>query len=415
MNSIWKFILNRINLKKKLKRSDDAIKITDLNDDCLIEIIQYLNLVDLSNVAVTNKRLNKMARLVFLYKHSQHHIQVNQFSITSWANKRTITYKSYSNIKPNIKEFLHNFGAMITQLVIHFDDDFIIKNNSNKLNWTSIRNQNLHFPCVTNLTIFLENLNLDGLEIFLSCFPTLNDFELFDSHDHRSIQLYQFQSRINSTIFQNLRYLKYTDNSQDVEIPSILSNDEDVPLVLIWLLNNVKMCAPNLESLELHLHGGQLPTAFPLRLKRLVIYSYWKPLIPINFLFEHLEEFEIGQRTMSNIWILSILQNLPAIKRLIIHELAYRPSINDKQFIQFAALKHLEEITLKHDEPLRADTSITANGIRNFIFACKSLRRLTLIYYSKFARKRNEFLLIDLGSEWKICRQNGAMIIDKQI
>lgn len=47
------------------------MKFTDLNIDCLEIVLEYLELIDLLNVADSTKRLNKVAELVFARKHGK--------------------------------------------------------------------------------------------------------------------------------------------------------------------------------------------------------------------------------------------------------------------------------------------------------------------------------------------------------
>lgn len=47
------------------------MKFTDLNFDCLENVLEYLKLIDLLNVADTSKRLNKAAELVYAQKYGK--------------------------------------------------------------------------------------------------------------------------------------------------------------------------------------------------------------------------------------------------------------------------------------------------------------------------------------------------------
>ena len=64
----------QIDIDASLKSVDGSakkMKITDLTIDCLEEILEYLNLANLLNVANSNKRLNRAACFVFRRKHGE--------------------------------------------------------------------------------------------------------------------------------------------------------------------------------------------------------------------------------------------------------------------------------------------------------------------------------------------------------
>lgn len=65
------------------------MKFTDLNLDCLEIVLEYLNLIDLLNVADTNKRLNKAAELVFVREKIKHGSKYVTFGNTKILRDRS--------------------------------------------------------------------------------------------------------------------------------------------------------------------------------------------------------------------------------------------------------------------------------------------------------------------------------------
>lgn len=63
------------------------MKFTDLNFDCLEIVLEYLNLIDLLNVADTSKRLNKAAELVFARENGNKNV--------TFGNTRILRHRSF--------------------------------------------------------------------------------------------------------------------------------------------------------------------------------------------------------------------------------------------------------------------------------------------------------------------------------
>ncbi|XP_055306465.1 uncharacterized protein LOC129570773 [Sitodiplosis mosellana] len=68
----------------------ETMKLTDLNFDCLENILEYLELVDLLNAADSCKRLNKAAELVFDRKHGKKTVSFGEMQISTL---RLVKYK----------------------------------------------------------------------------------------------------------------------------------------------------------------------------------------------------------------------------------------------------------------------------------------------------------------------------------
>lgn len=89
------------------------LKITDVNDDCLERIFDYLNANDLNNVAEATRRFVPAARMVYRRKYSDQVIVIRGFS-------RNISFIGGGIIKAKPITFLQHFGVTVKKLKLYY-------------------------------------------------------------------------------------------------------------------------------------------------------------------------------------------------------------------------------------------------------------------------------------------------------
>lgn len=93
------------------KKPQPKFKLLDLNDDCLFEILEYFNVVDLDAINRTCKRLHRLAQDVFRLNHTAINISWKKLDEYSNINNIGLTYH-------NLRNILNSFGPAIRKLNI---------------------------------------------------------------------------------------------------------------------------------------------------------------------------------------------------------------------------------------------------------------------------------------------------------
>lgn len=99
--------------KKKSAVRAKQLELSDLNDHCILEVLERLPLADLCNMAEVSVRMKNLSQFWFQVKHRH----VNTESLTTSRKKIHLT---------QIRSLMYNFGPMITTLRVsrkHFDFD----------------------------------------------------------------------------------------------------------------------------------------------------------------------------------------------------------------------------------------------------------------------------------------------------
>lgn len=97
---------------------DEQIKITDLNDDCIEHIYEYLDLRDLLNVALSNTRLQCIADVVFERKY-------DELGVVASKDKLELEFDEGSKLQIDLAEFqdlLLVFGDLIFSIELEYVD-----------------------------------------------------------------------------------------------------------------------------------------------------------------------------------------------------------------------------------------------------------------------------------------------------
>lgn len=340
------------------------MELNNLNDDCLMEIIENLNLVDLINISKTNKRFNELARSIFCCKYSRHRIEVNGLCISAWQNGTKITNCLHHTIEPDFQAFFYYFGGAITNLSIRFDDVLTPKliernflngcDNIIELNLCGIIKTGFNVNCkkfmkVKKLTIESCCLFSNEFKALLKWFPAVIDLEIND-------------------VFET------------ADMPDLIPSDD----------------------------------ATILQLKKLkVINSLYQPSRMMSVIaFECIEEFELIIQEIHRRWMDFILE-LNSLKRLTINQCDHRNRgwtfIDDEQLLIYIELPCLEEMTL--DQTIN---TITVDTVKQFILNCKSLKRFTLVFHAEDSEKRKQFVHAEFTPYWRHAGVNQSdFVIEK--
>lgn len=100
------------------------MKFTDLNIDCLEIVLEYLELIDLLNVADSTKRLNKVAELVFVREHGKKDVN---FGGTQVSQNRSFRISPFTIDIEDLKtglQLLRCVGGAVSEININASSDF---------------------------------------------------------------------------------------------------------------------------------------------------------------------------------------------------------------------------------------------------------------------------------------------------
>lgn len=255
---------------KTAEGSDKKMKITDLNIICIEEIFEYLDLLNLMNVADSNKRLNIAARFVYRRKHGKKCVILMEFISDNRLKMESKQFR-LSGANDSL-QFLRCFGCVISDLrcylinetlktvdrlcfyINEYCAESLIKLGMCGRGTDAIIFANNQRPFVNIETLVLTVCRL-GTNVmqFNKLFPKMRNLTLSSNR--------MVENECNDMHFPDLRSLKY-------DLKPMYCG------MLIPHLENVIRLNPNLRSLEI---------------------SYWdRELIPkISKYLPQLEEFKI--------------------------------------------------------------------------------------------------------------------------
>lgn len=432
----------------------NAAVLIDLNDDCLLEIFDYLSLDDLAHILATCKQLNEIAQSIFLHKIRQHRIEVSSSCISAWHNGQNITCNHHHyQREPNFLNFFHYFGKCVTELLIQFDKQLtasrlkgcLVNNCSETL--TKLTLSGIHvdhgfnvlttkFPRVQELALYFVDGTKSDIESLLECFPSVTQLELVNCHKYNRIYIKVLNRE---TLLQNafrpdivklfprLERFKYGDDVsyfQTELVKSVMRRSPRLRCLSIGLtshlppghdLNEITAFSPNLERLELWNMNSfcrDISKSLP-RLKTFIVNGPLLRAFQFRTNPQHLEELVLGAQVMPN-YIISNILRMETLKKLTLHisgrvTEGWLRQLNNQDLQKFANLPNLEELTIK-----QPSDSIDVDSIRRFILCCATLKRFTLVYFMKNKEKKEQFLLNDFGPSWKVFEDFMAVGIERQ-
>ena len=123
-----------VHLKKQKIDSKHRLQLVDINNDCLIDVFEYLSLEDLFNVAETHSSLVPAAQLVFARRYRKKEFFLNLDTV------RFLSDDCIEVRKDIAAAFVRLFGTALSSLFINFDchheqdiEESLLDNCSNTL------------------------------------------------------------------------------------------------------------------------------------------------------------------------------------------------------------------------------------------------------------------------------------------
>lgn len=327
---------------------DSTTNITDMNDDCLEKIFEYLDPQSLFNVGVSNKYLNISANTVFKRKYGQKKVYIGSIFVSPLAS----------------------------------------------LNFLDIVNHGIH---IGGLEICLQFLRCFGRSIFRM------KIAFYESNCKRCAHIYQY---INAYCAESLREIEFQGKSiiamerPFVRVELIRIHDhilgDHLPRLVEWF--------PNLRRLQLYLvkiDRRFAEMAFPC-LEHLAIgiehqdkldnFSQ-KNVSNLLHLNPQLRSLEIRPfiQNMTFTFLLDIIRNNSSINRLVVHYPSPSLSVETEQLNQFAStLPSLVELNL-------CQYRLSANQA---LFLIHQLRRLNMFSFLLIHTEEGYFLA-QLNNDWR--------------
>lgn len=205
-------------------------KIIDLSDDCLVNIFNHLNLMDLFNVAVSNEYLRPAANEVYKRKFSTNRSIIFEFNdrpnIRSKIRFRRMGSSSPLEVEPSLVfdarsvrinelkkslQYLRCFGALISAISIdyryvsyskryqHVHDyiemyctESLIRVGFNHISKNSMPPFKTPFNNVTSVSVTHADLR-NRLPSFVDCFPNLNRFGVYNVRLNKQLDAVPFR------------------------------------------------------------------------------------------------------------------------------------------------------------------------------------------------------------------------------
>lgn len=175
-------------------------KLTDVNNDCLEKIFMHLSLVDLLNIAHTNKALKTAAEMAFARKFGkkQFFFSVSSNHLGQFASIRD-SLVFIANLRTSLR-LLRCYGHLISDLVVKFNEPFRtasskVLNYANQYGFKTLKNillanfsEDMIDPCMENVFKKIETVKMENCVLgkttskFNTWFPAVRCLFLHSSH-----------------------------------------------------------------------------------------------------------------------------------------------------------------------------------------------------------------------------------------
>lgn len=224
------------------------MKLTDLNIDCLENILEYLKVGDLLSAASSSKRLNKAANFIFVRKPWQKHVKFTKIHL---SRNRLIEFEQncieISDLKTSF-QFIRCFGHLIPHIEFVFSNQNQSEIDQHVINYISQY-------CSDSLTkITIEN-SLKGWEHLNKPFPKVKEVILYecDVSDTKNSIKRLFPK------MENLRwcgtekpFLVDPNHYSNLEVLYILDNAHYSSKLCVETLANILCLNPQLKHIYIH-------------------------------------------------------------------------------------------------------------------------------------------------------------------
>lgn len=324
---------------KRSNKPQPKLKLLDLNDDCLFEILKYFHVLDLDAVNRTCKRLHRLGQDVFRLNHTAINISWKHLDKYSNINMAGLTYH-------NLRNLLNSFGSAIRKLNI-CSMSFKEVNRNRLLNLI-IGCSSLECLCLTNIRIPAKFYEMNK-----SFFPKLKELSFISCMLNDSIK----------RVFIQCNQLEKLTIASDTELVGMSLLVSFPRLVSVSFINNWQLQSKwlgkffslnrQLKKVELiKCHDGVSDDIFP------VISNELQGLESLSIRLNSFKNF--GKNVMS-------LQSLKHLRELKFN----RDSTNISSLIvELAALNKLETLHL--------DGGVIDDYLVDALVQCKNLDTLKL-------------------------------------
>lgn len=350
-----KSVENKVQDSKSVK----PLKIIDMNIDCLEEVMEYLNLPDLLEIADSNKRLRRAACYFFSQKYAKKHFEIRTYRNEEESRKVFNVNNNYitiTNTETSLK-FLRCFGSLITLL--------------------TIRNENCNERCCTEILRYIntycaKSLVTLSVKIYRkSIFDEIHN--VFENVLIVSIEssVLKFNKVMLGEIFPKMKHLKLWAN----DIKDSMFIETKFPKLEHFNYHPNRNDSSNLEKQNLEMFVCLNP-----QLETMGLDDYWNPDF-ISHISKHLHRLvKINvtiPESISNFRYIDVSQfKLKSVKKFHIFLWEY------DLFRKFAP-------SFEQLEDFRAD-GISSNDLQKFVEKNQTIIKLTI---------RNCFRNVNLNEE----------------
>lgn len=414
-------------------------RITDLNFNCLHQILCYLNFSDLMNVADANVRLKKVACSVFTYKYRDKTFAIHPDRIN--IHSQPMPFISTTNTPlETIGNFFKNFGQSITKLAIFGSNDefysqwiescvikFCAKHLMeiffySYLNGEMMNELRIPFPLVENVTIIQSCLS-HNISKFNSWFPKLKSLKLIDNEvanplcieNHfpalETLIIWLHGARKNGFSKSNLsETIRLNPNIKDLWFQFYsYPNGPDENQIDQDLCRMVAVSIKHLDRFVWAPDNAPSQNCDRITFKRVKHFITEAPVI--NFSFRQLEELELRRvRIPINEIIDFICKNRKITKLKITLDFLNLKQASSDQISKISKnLPKLSELILDW-RIFPIDDAI------KFLWICKSLLKFQLMNVTeRMAQIAHQISQKHIENNWKVCRTDTDFIFKKKI
>lgn len=400
---------------------------TDIDDLCLEKVLKYLKLIDLLNIADTNKRLKGVAELVFLHEHCKKMIDldISTFLHTLGLYQCEFWYESQDNVcvlKATL-QFLRCFGHLLTKFEIrHINNcsksglisryvykccsESLVKIKFDELEESDFDDIDRSFSRVEDVEFShcyigknlsqlhrwfpkMRRLNLICSEwaepiYIVTHFPYLENLILSGYLEAKNVRNIAAALRLNPQLkrlelgpfFEDANFFQYIGmHLQNLESIKISWN-----LDSIYNLKNTEISFKNVKEFTLCLYGNS-------------------PLPTLPFSFEQLEGFTLKSGCKLNGHFIDFISKHPTIKLLSLNGFGELQAISNDIRIRIAeTLPWLEKIYLNNYK-------MSVHEANQFLDKFESLK--TFVFTLDDGTDQNrKHLIWFVGKQWKITWQS---------